>query len=162
MPFPQSTFFIDTSFHLAFFFKKEQHHKAARTSIARIRKEHSNPFFVTTDLIFQETLSIVHRTRNIGDRYHRARAAIRLGADITKFNKVYPLDTDMIFMAWDLFVRMNQKSVFWEFTDCSSFVFIREIRKGKYKPDNLTIQQVLSFDGHYQEAAQEFRFRVVC
>lgn len=162
MPTPEATFFIDTSFHLAYFFKKEKQHAAARSSITKIRRTHTDPFFVTTGLVLQETISAVHRDKSIGDRYERAQAAIRLGRDILEFNDVYALNAEMFFQAWGLFIEKNQENVLWEFTDCSSFVFIREIRKSKYKPDNPTIRQVLSFDGHYHEAAPLFKFKVVC
>jgi len=161
MPAPESIYFIDTTFHLAYFFAKEKKHADAQAAIARIRRADQNPLFVTTDLVLQETISFVHHAKSVGDRHERAQAAIRLGRDIFEFNKVYPLDEDILFWAWELFVSKNQEGVFWEFTDCSSFIFIREIRKSKYKPHNLTIRQVLSFDGHYKEAAPLFKFKVL-
>ncbi len=162
MPAPESVYFIDTSFHIAYFFEDDDYHSDARTSIDIIYESYPSPTFVTTNFVFQETINRVERTEHIRSPHERARVALQLGKDIFDFNEVYLVDNDMLSAALELYFERNQRGPSWGFTDCSSFIFIREIRKKKYGPKRLTIRNALSFDKHFHEAAPVFKFEVAC
>jgi predicted nucleic acid-binding protein len=161
MPSPESTYFIDTSFHIAYFFEDDDNHDDARTFMSMIYETSRSPTFVTTNLVFQETMNLVHRNMRIGNLHERIMAAMQLGKDIIEYTEVYAIDPDMLFKSFELFVEKNQEGYEWGFVDCSSFVFIREIRRKKHGSKRLTINQALAFDDHYREAAPLFDFNVL-
>lgn len=161
MPSPESIFFIDTSFHISYAFADEDNHHTARAIIEHIRNTYSNPLFITTDIIFTETINHIYCSKIIKSHHNRQQFAIQIGKDIITHNNIIKVPSEIFFGAWQLFVERNQQGYAWSFVDCSSFIFIREIRKAKYKPDNYTIKKVLSFDEHFISAQNEFHFDVI-
>ncbi|OGW58022.1 MAG: hypothetical protein A2Y48_06875 [Nitrospirae bacterium RIFCSPLOW2_12_42_9] len=160
MPSPESTYFIDTSFHISYCITDEDHHSNARDIINQIRQLYANPVFITTNLVFAETINHIFCSQLIKSQHKRQQYSIDIGNDIITYNKIITVSPDMFIGAWKLFVERNQQGYPWSFVDCSSFVFIREIRRSKYKPDNYTIKKVLSFDAHFKSAQNEFHFEV--
>ena len=92
-------------------------------------------------------------------RKERYNYAFQLGQDIINFNQMGFIDQDMVREAWNLFQTMWKKGYGWNFVDCTSFIFIREIKKHKYNP-RFTIKNVLAFDRHFMEAQDNFKFKV--
>jgi predicted nucleic acid-binding protein len=160
MPSPESIYFIDTSFHISYCIEDEDHHQEARIFIEQIREKYSNPLFLTTDLIFAETINRIYCSKIIRSRAERQQYAIQIGNDIIKYNNIIKITPEMFFEAWRLFTERNQQGYNWSFVDCSSFVFIKEIRRSKYKPNNYTIKKVLTFDEHFISAKDQFGFEV--
>ena len=161
MPSPEFTYFIDTSFHLSYCFADEDCHQEARAIIDNIRTDCNNPTFITTDIIFAETINHVYCSQLIKSHRERQRYAIQIGNDIIRYNKIVSITPEIFILGWKLFVERNQQGYTWSFADCNSLVFIREIRKAKYKPDNYTIKKVLSFDKDFIHAQEEFGFKVI-
>lgn len=161
MPRPEGPFFLDTSFHIAYYFPGDQYHDAARAKIDEIRQGYPTPLFVTTDVVLQETIQVILGAESIGDLYDRAKEAINLSNDIVKYNRVYDIEPDMLIKTIHLFNEKNHEGYEWEFTDCSSFVFIQGMRK-KERLRQLDIRQVLAFDKHYHEAATHYDYVVIC
>lgn len=161
MPPPESTYLIDTTFHIAYFFEDDDNHQAAMDTLALIRDIYHSPTLVTTDLVFQETINLVHRDARIRNPYERALAAMEIGKAIFEFTEGYTIDTEILFRALEMFVEKNQEGYSWEFTDCSSFVFIREIRIRRYGTKRLTIGNALSFDTDFRQAGPMYNFNVL-
>ena len=160
MPSPESIFFIDTSFHISYKFSSESNHQKAQSVIKKIKDNFSHPTFITTNLIFSETINLI-MCRETTKRKERYKYAIELGQDIMKFNSIGVIDPEMVRNAWILFQTKATKGYGWSFVDCASFIFIREIKKHKHNP-RFTIKNVLAFDRHFIEAQQEFKFKVCC
>ena len=158
MPSPESTFFVDTSFHISYCFERERHEEA-RSLIRAIRNRFSNPTFVTTNLIFAETLNLI-QTRDWIAKQLRWSTARQVGKDIITYNVIGIITAEMFRLAWELFERQEQKHRSWSFVDFTSFVYIREIRKKQYGQDRLSIKNALAFDSDFDEAGREFGFQV--
>ncbi|GEM_PF-3421016 len=159
MPTPESVFFIDTSFHIAYCIERTEQHGQARAIIDRIRSQFSNPTFVTTNLIFAETLNLI-QTRDWVAKSLRWSTARQVGKDILTYNRIGIISPEMFKLAWNLFERQSQVGKTWSFVDCTSFVYIREIRKKQYGQDRLTIKNALAFDSDFEQAGREFGFQV--
>lgn len=159
MPTPESVFFIDTSFHIAYCIQPTEQHGQARAIIEQIRSQFSNPTFVTTNLIFAETLNLI-QTRDWIAKPLRWSTARQVGKDIITYNVIGIITAEMFRQAWELFERQERKHRTWSFVDCTSFVYIREIRKKQYGQDRLTIKNALAFDSDFEEAGREFGFQV--
>lgn len=160
MPSSETTFFIDTSFHVAYCFGKVEHHEEARAIIEQIRRQCINPTFVTTNLIFAETLNLILRAEWLPKR-ERPGLARQVGRDIKTYNRIGIISPEMFEMAWDLFERQGERGRSWSFVDCTSFIYIREIRKKRYAQDRLTVKKVLAFDRDFDEAGGEYGFQVI-
>ena len=76
-----------------------------------------------------------------------------------KYNKIYAIPEDMYENIWSLYLLKNKFWFNWSYVDCSSFIFIRDIRKAKYK-NKVEFINVLSFDNHFVEAQEEYRFKL--
>ncbi|MBI4389691.1 MAG: hypothetical protein HY580_05875 [Nitrospinae bacterium] len=59
----KQTFFADTSFLVAFYNSRDDHHRQARDFIADLSKRKANTGFIITDYIFDETLTDLPRNK---------------------------------------------------------------------------------------------------
>ncbi len=159
MPSPESTFFIDSSFHVSYKFEGQEHHQESRNIIRGIREQYTNPTFITTNLVFSETISLI-TCREVLPKKLRHKYAMDLGEDILRFNIVHAFPPEMLLDTWGLFYERANQGYGWSFVDCSCFIFIREIRKHKYNP-RFTIKKVLAYDKHFDAAQGEFGFKVI-
>lgn len=128
--------FADTSFLVAYYNVHDQYHNQISDILKSI--VYSNPSFITTDYIYDETLTLLLITRPIYG-YKRAQKYDR---DIYKDRKfeIFFTTESIFFKAKEIFFRYN-KDKRWSFTDCVSFVLM----------EDLGINRVLSFDRNFSE-----------
>lgn len=134
--------FCDTSFFIAYYNASDQYHTRA---VIRLKSVISSiPTLVTTDYVFDETLTFLLKTHAING-YKRAH---RYDLDINIEHKVSLIfTTELIFTkAREIFFRYN-KDKKWSFTDCVSFALMKD----------LDIKEVLSFDSNFKEMG----FRII-
>lgn len=160
-------FLVDTSFHICYFFEDQAQHQIARATVDYIKKTFRCYGFITTHLIFFETMATVLHGRNIKtaikDKKIRKQYADALCQDIIKHCEVRAIPEDMFLDIWNLYQSEGGKRAGLEYVDCSSMVFARDIKKYKYKEDHRIIfDGVLSFNPRHfnEEWGKEFGFKV--
>ncbi len=131
--------FVDTSAWLAAADVRDGYHGAA------LRAQHelySGQFgrLITSDYILDETLTLLRR--RIGPEGVRKFAA---GLAASRSVQLVPIAPGHFLAARDLFLDQGETS--WSFTDCSSFVLMRE----------LGISVAFTFDRGFREAGFEVR-----
>ncbi len=132
------TFFADTSFLVAFYNTRDDHHPQARTFIAGLSESEDPSEFLITDYIFDETLTTILN-----------RSGKRLAIEAAK--KIYsspniPIITispEVFSAAYELFIRYADQE--WSFTDCTSIALLREHFQKRPIP-------VATFDQHFRAA----------
>lgn len=125
--------FVDTSAWVAYFDKDEALHNEAVKNLEAIRMQRYG--MVVSDYIFDEVVTTL-----IGRSGHRrAVSAGMLLIESAAVNLVW-LDTDNKMKAWEFFRKHDDKG--YSFTDCTSFVLMKEMR----------IPHYLSFDRHFEQA----------
>ena len=129
----KNTVFIDTSGFYALLVKDDDKHHKAKDIILEASK--NRQYFMTTDYILDETVTLLH-----------ARGLTHL---ISRF-----LDTvlasqacSIIWMEQERFLKtrlffLKHSDQSWSFTDCSSFVIMKELK----------LISALTKDRHFQEA----------
>lgn len=129
--------FLDTSFLVAFYNTRDQHHNQARTFIAETDRDIS---FVISDYIFDEILTVLLVR---GGKF----LSIEVGQLIVDDDRIDLLSiNEQVFQkAWLVYHRFQDKE--WSFTDCTSYVLMK----------NLSIMTGASFDEHFKQ----FGFRTV-
>lgn len=110
--------FVDTSAWLALYDRKDQNHRTAR-EVAEYLRESRVPL-VTTDYIFDETVTIVRR--RVGHR-----EAVAFGEALLKSSVVRLVEIDGVLRrrAWDIFVKYGDQR--FSYTDCTSFVVMQHM-----------------------------------
>lgn len=128
--------FIDTSALVALFDRKDRNHLQARAILKKIQNDRTN--MIMTDYIFDECITTVLSA--IG--HH---AAVTAGEFVlsSKIVEIAWLDESAKMKAWEFFRRHADK--LYSFTDCTSFIFMKELRINKY----------FSFDGDFRQAGFE-------
>jgi len=123
--------FVDTSAWLALYDRKDQNHRTAR-EVAEYLRESRVPL-VTTDYIFDETVTIVRR--RVGHR-----EAVAFGEALLKSSVVRLVEIDGVLRrrAWDIFVKYGDQR--FSYTDCTSFVVMQ----------HMGINRVFGYDGDFE------------
>ncbi|OQX04629.1 MAG: hypothetical protein BWK80_53375 [Desulfobacteraceae bacterium IS3] len=121
--------FADTSFFVAFYNKKDKNHFEAREFIRNKRI-----FFIISDYIFDEFLTVLLT------RGHKL-FSVEAGDNILKDKNICLLriDSEIFRKAWEIYRNFKDKN--WSFTDCTSYVLMR----------NLSVDTALSFDEHFKQ-----------
>jgi len=127
-------YFIDTSFLVAFLYKKDQDHQKATDIFKQTIVTDSRIVQITTDYVLDETLTTL-----------KVRAGCQVAAEFSKMILQSDLSiayiTPQIFrQALDYFAKHQDKD--YSFTDCVSFIVI----------ENYKIQNVFTFDRHFEQA----------
>ena len=123
--------FIDTSFLVAFYNKRDKNHKKARNFISEADK---NMAFIITDYIFDEVLTVllVRGGKSL---------SIEAGRRILEDERIglLQIDEEIFQKAWLIYQGFEDKE--WSFTDCISYVLMK----------NLSIDTGASFDDHFNQ-----------
>ncbi len=131
--------FFDTSVAVALFLEKDRNHEEAKSLVQKaIRKRQ---ILLITDYIFDETITTMLTRAGHSD-------AVKSGKFLLESSivKIIYLDTDLKLRVWEYFKRHKDKN--YSFTDCTSFVLMKEMRLRHY----------IAFDEHFRQAGVE-KFR---
>ncbi len=125
--------FVDTSAFVAFIDKRDPKHGEALVAFSLVQER--NIELVTTDFILDETITMV-----LSRAGHQK--AVEVGEHIltSKALTLIWLDTNLKMKAWEYFKRYRDKR--YSFTDCTSFVLMKEMRLRHY----------IAFDEHFKQA----------
>lgn len=125
--------FVDTSGFYALLVDEDRHHARARALL--LEAERARRVFVTTDYVIDETATLL--------RGRKESASIPLLFQTLQNSKACQMvwmDPDRLQAAQRLFLSHADKA--WSFTDCSSFVIMRE----------LGLREALTSDHHFEQA----------
>ena len=125
--------FVDTSAWVAYADPDDRWHPAAQEAVNA--SVGGRVTFVTTDYVLDETITLL--------LYHAGRSqAVAFGDNVLKSRqvKLVRVDQGIWEEAWQLFKRYDDKE--WVFTDCTSFVVMRQIG----------LQRAFAFDRHFTQA----------
>jgi predicted nucleic acid-binding protein len=115
--------FIDTSAIIALFDRSDACHAKAKMVIKKVRKEKIKLYL--TDYVFDEsvTIALTHASHSV---------AVKVGEFILNSSivELIWLDTSQKMRAWKFFKTHTDKH--YSFTDCTSFVIMREKRISGY------------------------------
>jgi len=129
--------FVDTSFLIARFNRKDRDHRAAASFLKGQLDSGTEAFrLVLSDYVFDETITTL---RFKSGRHDVAAAAGRTILDSAAFERV-SVEPPVFDAAWSLFLERTDKP--WSFTDCTSFVLM----------ENLGIRKALTFDANFRQA----------
>jgi hypothetical protein len=125
--------FIDTTALVGYFDRGDICHKAATDLVARIRRQRTR--MVLTDFILDESVTTIKS--RVGHEI-----AVRAGEFVLECRAIdiIWLDQDVLLRGWEYFRTHADKG--YSFTDCTSFVLMKEMRLKYY----------LSFDRHFEQA----------
>ena len=129
--------FVDTSFLVARFSRKDRNHRLA-SAFVQSQQEPGADFLrlVLSDYVFDETITTL---RFQSGRHDVAAAAGRAILDSKGFDRV-SVEPPVFEAAWSVFLDRADKP--WSFTDCTSFVLM----------ENLGIRKALAFDANFRQA----------
>ncbi len=125
--------FIDTSGFYAMLVKKDEMHPKAGEILSKAARQRSQ--FVTSDYVIDETATLVkarghlHLLPKFLDTVYRSEAC-----------RVEWMDPDRFEKTLSLFLKHIDHA--WSFTDCFSFVLMKELR----------IREAVTKDSHFREA----------
>jgi hypothetical protein len=127
--------FVDTSAWYAVEVEDDVNHEKACKFLSLIASGKYG-ISITTDYVLDETLTLLRSRRDLT-------SATTFMDKIKKSSsvRVFWIDENLFEKALDIFQKSNHKS--WSFTDCTSFVLMRE----------LSISEAFTFDSHFREAA---------
>jgi predicted nucleic acid-binding protein len=120
--------FVDTSAWFAVYVPNDPKH----TEIQQVLS--SAPRLVTTDYIFDETITLLRVRGHVDRAYHFGPHLLNGGA--AKFEYIQPSDIEN---AWIAFAQFRDKA--WSFTDCTSYVVMKR----------LGITTAISLDNHFRQ-----------
>jgi predicted nucleic acid-binding protein len=125
--------FLDTSALVALYDKTDENHAGALVLMETVKREKIG--LVMSDYILDEAVTTA--LMRIGHE-----AAVRVGEFIlgSSVVRLVWLDERIKRAAWEYFKLHSDKK--YSFTDCSSFVLMKELK----------VTKCLSFDGHFQQA----------
>ncbi len=128
----EEVIFLDTSFLVAYYNKKDEHHKKARRWVEKVRFK--KLVLVISDYVFDELLTVVLVRR--GKDF-----SIQAGRKLRKDKRIFMIRvSENIFEeAWKIYEDFKDKK--WSFTDCTSYKLI----------ESLGIRKAASFDEHFKE-----------
>lgn len=129
--------FIDTSGFKAYFDKKDENHEKALEMVERIEKEGHE--IITTDYVFDETITLTRVACDL-------RTALKFSRMIAESNIVslVNIDKEIFRDALKIFEKYSEVNL--SFTDCTSFVVMK----------NHGIKKYFSFDKHFRIFGEEF------
>jgi len=129
----QSEVFVDTSGFLALWDASDAHHQAA----VQLQKEliGKRRRFLTSDYVLDESITLLKARHS-----QKAACDFIRAVSATQMVTVEWLGSDRFEAAAEFFVRHSDKE--WSFTDCASFVIMRE-RK---------LEQAFTTDHHFRQA----------
>ena len=122
--------FVDTSAWWAYCDVSDQYHQEA---IERMSKMAGNVRLVTTDYVFDETIT--------GLRFHAGhKKAVEVGTLLLSSKTVWLVDItpDVRSDAWKMFCKYSDKG--FSFTDCTSFPLMKSLK----------IKKAFTFDEHFR------------
>ena len=123
--------FVDTSFLVAFYNKRDKNNQKARNFISESDK---NMAFLISDYIFDEVLTVllVRGGKSL---------SIEAGRKILEDQRIglLQIDEEIFQKAWLIYQGFEDKE--WSFTDCVSYVLMK----------NLCIDTGASFDDHFNQ-----------
>lgn len=131
-----SPIFVDTSAWCAFFNAGDQHHDWAKNAWQELGTQHGE--LVTSDYVLDETITLLRNrcgfaaAKEAGEKLQASEILTRLFVDQRHFQ-----------LAWEWFKKYRDHD--FSFTDCSSFVFMKEKR----------IERVWTLDQHFVAAGFE-------
>lgn len=127
--------FVDTSAWYAVEVEDDVNHEKACKFLSLIASGKYG-ISITTDYVLDETLTLLRSRRDLT-------SATTFMDKIKKSSSVHIfwVDENLFEKALNIFQKSNHKS--WSFTDCTSFVLMRE----------LSISEAFTFDSHFREAA---------
>ncbi len=127
--------FVDTSAWYAVEVEDDVNHEKACKFLSLIASGKYG-ISITTDYVLDETLTLLRSRRDLT-------SATTFMDKIKKSSsvRVFWIDENLFEKALNIFQKSNHKS--WSFTDCTSFVLMRE----------LSISEAFTFDSHFREAA---------
>ncbi len=115
--------FCDSTFLVAFRHVRDDYHQRARQVVdSEVLKFHPLISFVITDYIFDETVTVLKK--KAGNTIAIEMAKYLNGSDF----KLEYVKEELFNEAFTVFTRYKDKK--WSFTDCTSYVWIRQ-----FKPD---------------------------
>lgn len=128
--------FVDTSAWLALDDKNDRYHNKAVAKSSEIKRQRIE--IITSEYIIDETITLI--------RYRVShQAAVIFGDSLLNSSIVRIVDVtdeDRI-KTWEIFKKYEDKEL--SFTDCTSFVLIK----------NLRLQKVFTFDKHFKQMGFE-------
>ena len=125
--------FVDTAGFFALWDAADEHHTRAlrlQSELARRKRQ-----FLTTDYIVDETVTLL-----LVRHSHTAASDFLQTVTTTEWLQLEWVDSDRFHAAANLFIRHHDKE--WSFTDCVSFVLMRE----------LGVQDSFTTDHHFRQA----------
>jgi uncharacterized protein len=127
--------FIDTSFIIAYFNKRDKYHKQARNIIQKSLEKSPNLLFTLSDYVFDELMTLL-KIKNINSTI-----ISKIGEQIIKSSlwRIIQLDEEVFNRTWQMFNKYHDKE--WSFTDTSSFALM----------ETLNITYYLSYDHHFAQ-----------
>lgn len=123
--------FLDTSFLVAFYNKKDKNHSKARKLISEADKHTS---FVISDYVFDEILTVLLARGG-------KPLSVEAGRKILEDERIdiLQIDEHVFEKAWLVYQSFLDKE--WSFTDCTSYVLMK----------NLSVDVGASFDDHFNQ-----------
>ncbi len=109
--------FVDTSAWLALYDKRDKYHRSAKEILIELKNKKLP--LVTTDYIFDETVTYANRTYGYS-------FAVKVGEILRQsaVAQIAELDTEAKDAAWEIFKKHGAMKL--SFTDCTSFTFMRQ------------------------------------
>ncbi len=125
--------FVDTSALVALFDRKDSNHLHSKAVLDRIKKDRTR--MLITDYIFDECITTV-----LSAAGHHAAVSVGEFLLSSKIIEIAWLDQSVKLKAWNYFAQHADK--LFSFTDCTSFIVMKELRVGTY----------FSFDSDFRQA----------
>ncbi|MEK6672993.1 MAG: PIN domain-containing protein [Nitrospirota bacterium] len=127
---------MDTSAWLALNDRNDQYYKQSAIKISLVKKQKIE--LVTSEYIFDESITLIrHRVSH--------RHAVIFGDSLLNSNMVEIVDVnaDCRLKAWEMFKKYEDKEL--SFTDCTSFVLMKDMR----------LHKAFTFDEHFRQVGVE-------
>jgi predicted nucleic acid-binding protein len=128
--------FVDTSGWVGYYDLGDRWHGAAKAAMASLLDQ--GVTFTTTDYVLDETITLL--------LYHAGRERALVFGDAVQRSRnvrLVRVDASIWQQAWQLFKQFDDKA--WAFTDCTSFVVMRQ----------MNLQRAFAFDHNFQQAGFE-------
>lgn len=113
--------FLDTSFLFAYHYEQDPYHKKAEFLMAKKLVDYAPFRFVITDYIFDEFVTIIKK--KVSKKHAIKTGNLLLANSDFEFERITHQYFDE---AWNVFCEFQDKQ--WSFTDCTSYVWLRENR----------------------------------
>jgi predicted nucleic acid-binding protein len=126
--------FLDTSFLVAVCNTGDTNHYVAKELFERVKRRRTASSLVVTDYIFDEFATLL--LSRIGKPHAVAECSKLMNDPMVGLVHVTP---NLFKKSWEVFASMTDKE--WSFTDCTSYVVMKELRIG----------EAASFDKHFRQ-----------